>query len=81
MGSATEGPLGDPESGSMGLMVAGGELLPAPDSGSMGLTMAPVLLGASRMGSESKLGWKCRRARMYELRPGRREREEEFAIS
>jgi len=39
----------------MGLTIAVGELL-EPARGSIGLTITPTLLGASRMGSESRLG-------------------------
>jgi hypothetical protein len=52
--SEPEGELSGPESGSMGLTIAVGELEPA--TGSIGLTITPTVLGASRMGSESRLG-------------------------
>jgi len=62
---------------SAGLRFAGGNLPPL----AKGLSGQIKLLGASRMGINSKLGWKCRRARMNELPPGRREREQKFALS
>ena len=55
VGSESEGPLAGPEAGFMGEMIAGAELL-EPATGLIGLTIMPTLLGASRMGSESRLG-------------------------
>jgi len=58
VGSETGGSPADPEAGSAGLTVAVGEPL-EPARGSDGLTIATIatiLLGASRTGSDSRLG-------------------------
>jgi hypothetical protein len=53
--SESEELLPDPEDGSMGLTTAGDEL-PELATGLIALTITPTALGASRRGSESRLG-------------------------